>query len=161
MPGMLAGWKPRVPREISTTATFGGQIRLPTDFIHSTGYVFYRVVREPTGAQKLNFVFRFGFTMAIRRLHCLSGGVLVKVTFIWDEKFLKMEPGGFSESLVTVKINGVWDVTPCSLVDKHQYYGGLCCLHFQSKRVTRSSSKQREFLKRLYLSHILHETKFN
>jgi hypothetical protein len=62
--------------------------------------------------------------MAIRRLHGLSWGVLVKVTFLWDEKFLKMEPGGFSESLVTVKINGVWDMTPCSLVDKHQYYGG-------------------------------------
>jgi hypothetical protein len=48
MPGMLAGWKPLVPRESSTSATFGGQIRLRTDFIQSIGYVLYRVVREPT-----------------------------------------------------------------------------------------------------------------
>jgi hypothetical protein len=39
MPGMLAARKPGVPRENSTTATFGGQIRLPTDFVHSIGSV--------------------------------------------------------------------------------------------------------------------------
>jgi hypothetical protein len=49
MPGMLTAWKPRVPRGVSTTARFGGQIRLPTDFIQSIGYVLYPVVREPTG----------------------------------------------------------------------------------------------------------------
>jgi len=47
MPGMLAGWKPRVPRDSSTTATFGGQIRLPTDFIQIIAYVLCPVVREP------------------------------------------------------------------------------------------------------------------
>jgi hypothetical protein len=73
MPGMLVGWKPRVPREISSTATFGGHIRLLTDFIQSVDCVWYRVVREPTGAQKLNVVFIFRFTMAIRRLHGMSG----------------------------------------------------------------------------------------
>jgi hypothetical protein len=49
MPGMLAGWKRRVPRGISTTAVFAGQIRLPMDFIQNIGYVLYLVVREPTG----------------------------------------------------------------------------------------------------------------
>jgi hypothetical protein len=49
MPGMLAGWKPRVPLEVSTATRLGGQIRLPTDFIQGIGYVLYRVVREPTG----------------------------------------------------------------------------------------------------------------
>ena len=47
MPGMLAGWKPRVQRESSTSATYGGQIRLPTDFIQNIGYVLCSVVREP------------------------------------------------------------------------------------------------------------------
>jgi len=40
----------------------------------------------------------------------LERGLLVKVTVLWDEKFLNMEPGGFSESLVAIEINGFWDV---------------------------------------------------
>ena len=44
---MLAGCKFRVPRESSTTAAFGGQIRLHTDFIQTIGYVLCPVVREP------------------------------------------------------------------------------------------------------------------
>lgn len=91
----------------------------------------------------------------------LERGVLLKLLSFGIKKILKMEPGGFSESLVAININGFWDVTPCSLVDKHQYFDAICCLHFRSKRVTRSSSKQRASPKRFSLSHNLHEAKFH
>jgi hypothetical protein len=31
-------------------------------------------------------------------------------------------------TLVTMKFTDFWDVTPCSLVDNYQYFGGGCCL---------------------------------
>jgi hypothetical protein len=36
---------------------------------------------------------------------------------------------------VTIKITDFRDVTQCKAVDRDQYFGGTCCLHFQSKWV--------------------------
>jgi hypothetical protein len=99
MPDMFAGWKPRGPRESLTIDTFGGQIRLRTDFIQSISCVIYRVVREPTGT-KIDFCIQIGAYRGDEEIAWLERGVLYTFTFLWDEKFLKMEPGGFSGSLV-------------------------------------------------------------
>jgi hypothetical protein len=76
-------------------------------------YIVWFVSQRGT---KIEFCIQIWVYHGDKEIAWLERGVLVKVTFLWDEKFLKMEPGGFSESLVTVKINGFWDVTPCSLV---------------------------------------------
>jgi hypothetical protein len=34
---------------------------------------------------------------------------------------------------MTMKIAVFWDLTPCSLVDIYQYFGGTCCSHFQGE----------------------------
>jgi hypothetical protein len=35
-----------------------------------------------------------------------------------------------------IKIMVSWVVTPCSLVYMYQRFGGICCLHFEVRRVT-------------------------
>jgi hypothetical protein len=38
-----------------------------------------------------------------------------------------------------LKIVVFWDVTPCTLVNRYQRFGGICCLHLQGD--TEGSSK--------------------
>jgi hypothetical protein len=40
---------------------------------------------------------------------------------------------------MTVKVTASWDVELCSLVDKYQCFGGICCLSLQG-RGTNSST---------------------
>jgi hypothetical protein len=37
------------------------------------------------------------------------------------------------ETEVLTKIAFFWDVMPCSLVDKYERFGGICCLPFSSR----------------------------
>jgi hypothetical protein len=36
----------------------------------------------------------------------------------------------FSDSTSYFKVTGFWDVLPCNLVSRYQYFGGTCYLHF-------------------------------
>jgi hypothetical protein len=82
-------------------------------------YILWFVSQRGT---KIEFYIQIWAYHGDKEIAWFERGVLFQVTFLWDETFLRMEPGGFSESLVTININGLWDVTPCCLVDKHQYY---------------------------------------
>jgi hypothetical protein len=39
----------------------------------------------------------------------------------------------------TVKSDTFWDVTPCSLVYRHQRFGGTDCIHIQNRKVCQAS----------------------
>jgi hypothetical protein len=41
----------------------------------------------------------------------------------------------FEVLMASVKIMVLWDVTPCNLVGRYQYFGGMCCLHHHGTRV--------------------------
>jgi len=34
---------------------------------------------------------------------------------------------------VTIRITVFWVVTPCSVVERYQRFGGTCCIHFHSE----------------------------
>jgi len=60
------------------------------------------------------------------RILCQSEGrtlsIIIIVIIRWTAKFIRI--------IVS------WVVTPRRLVDKHQNFGGICCLHFEARRLT-------------------------
>jgi hypothetical protein len=44
--------------------------------------------------------------------------------------------------LLTMETTIIWDVTSCSLVEVHQHFGGMYCLHLQDQGGWRENNKQ-------------------
>jgi hypothetical protein len=52
-----------------------------------------------------------------------------------------------------IRIVVFWDMTPCNLVDRYQYFGEHCCLHLHGRRAIWNCISSLSF-RRLWLNHI-------